>query len=76
MKLYKLWFKEKDNDNKFYVRTLTFGGEPFVSIIPAFIEEEAGIFEEDKANAYIKMLKDEHKQKPLEFGKEEITDGN
>lgn len=73
MKVYKLYFKEKNNDNKYYVGALSFGGDPFVQIIPAWFEEDIGIFPEDKADACIKMLSEQFPETDLEFGKEEIT---
>lgn len=75
MKYYKLYFKELDNNSKYYVRALTFGGDPFVQIIPAWFEEDIGIYEEDKANAYVKMLQEQNPKGTLEFGKEEIGNG-
>lgn len=77
MKLYRLYFKDKENEEKYYIQALTFGGDPFVSIIPAFLEGEEGIYEEDKANAYVKMLQEQTKDKniPIEYGKEEVKNG-
>ena len=57
-KLYKIYFIYKDIKN--YVKAIVLGGEPFVHIIPAGLDEEIGIFEEDKAKKYVELLNEEN----------------
>lgn len=65
--LYKLYFKEKEHDEKYYIKAVTFGGEPFIGIIPAFCDEEIGIFEKDKAEKYVELLNKQNEKAPIEF---------
>lgn len=56
--LYRICLKD-NNDKKLYVKAITFGGEPFTGIIPAFTDNDAAMFEKDKADAYKKTLEKE-----------------
>lgn len=69
MKAYKISFK--DDKEKFYVKTVTLGGEPFIQIIPAFFEEDIGFFEKDKAEKYVEMLNKQYEKTNIQFGLEE-----
>lgn len=71
MKAYKIYFKDKDDEEKFYAKAVTFGGEPFIQIIAAFFEEDIGIFEKDKAEKYVEMLNEQNKKTNIQFGLEE-----
>lgn len=54
-------FKIKMKDTNTYIRAVMFGGNPFIQVIPAFFDEEIGVFEEDKAKKYVEMLNETHK---------------
>lgn len=56
--LYRICLKDK-LDKKLYVKAITLGGKPYTGIIPAFTEDDAAMFEKDKADAYKKMLEKE-----------------
>lgn len=61
MKLYKIKLMGAD----LYIRAVYFdtsGGEVKLGIIPAFEDEEAAIYEEDKAKKYCEVLNEQNKE--------------
>ena len=57
--LYKLYFEIENKDYRIYVKNFIIGGEPFIKVVPALEKDDAGIFEKDKAEKYIEIIKDE-----------------
>lgn len=66
MEVYKIYFE--DNNEIFYIKALAFGGEPFIKIIPAWSENDIGLFEKEKAEKYVALLKEQNKETTLKFG--------
>lgn len=72
MKTYKIYMYDKKEDFKMYVHSFIIGGEK-LKMLPALIEEEAGIFEEDKAKAFKNILNREKIDTNLIFDIEEVS---
>lgn len=58
MKLYKI----RISDSDIYIKCIIIGLNG-IKAVPSIDEEEAAIYEEDKANAYMNMLNEENKGK-------------
>lgn len=63
------YYRIKIKDSEIYVEAVIIGGNSVIQIIPSFTKSGAGIFEEDKAKGYLKMLNENHK--PVEYVLEE-----